>query len=86
MFDTCWFKKCAQVLDGKLSLCPRISSGIALGLIEAPDDEFIDVRNSESIHRRIVNFYQKECFESCRYCIRIDEQILPAIQKTIRGD
>jgi organic radical activating enzyme len=83
MFDGCWLKRCVQALDGKLSLCPRLSSGYALGLISPMEDECVDLRKSdtETLKQKLSEFYHKNCFSSCRYCVRIDEQIPPAVQR-----
>lgn len=81
MFDTCWLKRCMQVLDGKLSLCPRLSFGHALKLLAPRQSECIDLCESGvSLKQELIEFYQKRCFESCRYCIRFDERVEPAIQ------
>jgi hypothetical protein len=83
MFDRCWLKRCVQVLDGRLSLCPRLSSGRALNIVNDDYDEHIDLAGLDegTLRKNLVDFYKKKIFESCRWCVRIDEQIDPAIQQ-----
>jgi hypothetical protein len=82
MFENCWLKRCVQIFNGKLSVCPRLSFGLALGFIEAPEDEFIELRNIsvDSFLYKLIHFYKKNNFRSCRFCVRINEEIPPAIQ------
>jgi hypothetical protein len=82
MFDNCWLKRCIQVLNGKIYLCPRLASGYELGIVKPVEGEYIDLRNgAKTLKQDIINFYKKECFNACRYCVRIDEQVEPAIQE-----
>ena len=81
MFNTCWLKRCIQVLDGKLSLCPKLSSGYALGMLDPGEKECIDLRQeTECLRQQLIDFYKKSPFESCRFCTRIDKKVLPAKQ------
>jgi organic radical activating enzyme len=82
MFNSCYLKGCTQILSGRLSLCPRLSAGYELGQVEIFADESINLRNSNEviIRDKIINFYKKEYFEACRSCIRLEEQVMPAIQ------
>jgi organic radical activating enzyme len=83
MFEDCWLKRCVQVLNGRLSLCPRLSSGRALNSVNDDCNEHIDLTglDAETLRKKLINFYKKDVFESCRWCVRIDEQIDPAIQQ-----
>lgn len=84
MFNSCWLKRCVQVFDGKVSLCPRLSFGRALNMLNPPNGECIDLcEESVSLKQSLIEFYQKKVFESCRYCVRHDERIEPAIQQKI---
>jgi organic radical activating enzyme len=82
MFNCCYLKWCTQVLSGRLSLCPRLSAGYELGQSESFSDESINLGSgSKDIFRdKLINFYKKEYFEGCRSCIRLEEQVIPAIQ------
>ena len=81
IFDNCWLKRCLQVFGGKLSLCPRLSFGYALEMLTPPEGESIDLcESSVSLKQSLMDFFKKSCFESCRYCIRYDERVEPAIQ------
>jgi organic radical activating enzyme len=81
MFDTCWLKRCLQVLGGRLSLCPRLSSGYSLGILSPPEGELIDLGpDADLLPEIILNFFKKSVFKSCQYCVRINERIDPAIQ------
>lgn len=81
MFDNCWLKRCLQVLGGKLSLCPRLSSGYALGILAPPQGECIDLHAAcGSFRQTLLDFFDKSYFASCRYCVRLDERIEPALQ------
>jgi organic radical activating enzyme len=82
MFDNCWLKRCMQVFNGKIYLCPRLASGYELGVVKPVEGEYIDLRNgAKTLKQDIINFYEKDYFNACRYCVRIDEQVEPAIQE-----
>jgi organic radical activating enzyme len=83
MFNSCYLKGCTQVLSGRLSLCPRLSAGYELGQADIFPDESINLKNNNDdilLRDKLINFYKKEYFEACRSCIRINEQVMPAIQ------
>jgi organic radical activating enzyme len=86
VFALCWFKGCVQILNGKLSTCPRISSGYELGLAKSAQHDFIDLRKchlgerSDVLRQELIDFYHKDYFEACRYCSHGEERIMPAIQ------
>ncbi len=81
MFASCWLKRCLQVCDGKLAICPKASSGYELGMV---DDSFpgevISLREIDDVRKQLIAFYQKDFFEACRSCVRIDEEVLVAEQ------
>jgi hypothetical protein len=60
-FDSCWLKRCVQVLDGRLSICPRLSSGRALNIVDDDYDERIDLADldEEVLRKNLINFYKK---------------------------
>lgn len=74
-------KRCLQVCDGKLAICPKASSGYELGMV---DDSFpgevISLREIDDVRKQLIAFYQKDFFEACRSCVRIDEEVLVAEQ------
>jgi hypothetical protein len=82
MFNNCWLARCTQILASRLSLCPRLSSGYALGCIGIIPEESIDLQacDRHTFKDDLINFYKKDYFEACRNCIRIDEQVIPAVQ------
>lgn len=80
MFDSCWIKRCVQVLDGQLAICPKASSGYELGMAEKTPGELVDLRSGEDVRRQLMSFYQKPFFDVCRACARIDKEVLVAEQ------
>jgi organic radical activating enzyme len=76
MYEDCWFKGCAQVLNGKIATCPRASA--AAELINMND--YIDLKNSKNLKKDFIDFYKKDSSEACRYCVRIGKRVTPAIQ------
>ena len=80
MFDSCWIKRCVQVLDGQLAICPKASSGYELGMAEKTPGELVDLRSGEDVRSQLLAFYQKPFFDVCRACARIDKEVLVAEQ------
>jgi hypothetical protein len=81
VFKYCQLNMCHSVLDGKFHICPKSSAGCELNLVEIPDTDYIDLRKSqENIKDGLINFYKKEYFEVCKFCIRPQEEIIPAEQ------
>jgi hypothetical protein len=86
MFAGCYMNRCISVLDGKVHICPKSSSGYGLGIVEIPNCDFIDLRDAKrDLRERIIDFYKKNCFAVCDYCERLDEKIEPAVQKGMDG-
>lgn len=74
----CYRIKCSQILNGKFGICSKALGARELGLLE--DDSFIDVLYSKDLKQELINFYQQEIINACRYCIISDKQVQPALQ------
>lgn len=81
LFGACWLKRCVQILDGKIAVCPKASAGYALAMIDGSQPgEQIDVRSCADLRQELISFYAREYFEACRSCARIDENVPVAEQ------
>jgi hypothetical protein len=86
IYADCWFKGCVQVLNGKITTCPRASSGYQLGLIVPPANDFVELRNrcagndTKALRQELIDFYHKDSFFACRFCSHDENQVIPAIQ------
>lgn len=80
MFASCWIKRCVQIFDGRMAVCPKASSGYELGMIENAPGETVDLRSEGDLRQQLVAFYQRDFFDACRACARIDEDVLVAEQ------
>jgi hypothetical protein len=78
LFAKCEVTKCLQVLNSKLYICPKASSGIELGLVQV--DDYIDLK-SDNLRKELIEFYKKDYFEACEYCIMNEKRVVPAMQK-----
>lgn len=78
VFKNCYSNTCISILNGEYHICPKSSSGKRLGIIEVND--YINLRNSKNLRKDLIDFYEKDYFDACRYCIRLNEKILPAEQ------
>ena len=77
MFKSCIMKSCISLLNHKIHICAKSASGYELGLIDAHD--FIDL-NSNTLRQDIIDFYNREYFDACKYCVRTNKEVLPAEQ------
>ncbi|GHU83002.1 hypothetical protein FACS189468_7780 [Spirochaetia bacterium] len=82
IFRYCQLNMCHSVLNGKFHICPKSSAGYELGIIKTADSDFINLRSrsSKNIKEELVNFYKKDCYEVCKFCVRPQEEIIPAEQ------
>jgi organic radical activating enzyme len=83
LFESCWCKHSLQIMDGKISICPRASIGVQLGLVETPEDDYIDLAKQDSpenLRKKLINFYNKTSYAACGFCIQQNELVEPAIQ------
>ncbi|MDR0572238.1 MAG: hypothetical protein LBG48_05290 [Rickettsiales bacterium] len=83
LFRICHYKQCIELLDGKIHICGKQSMTYELhekSDIRIPVDDYVDVRNSKNLREDLIKFYQKDYFDVCKYCVRLDKQILPAEQ------
>lgn len=74
----CYRIKCSQILNGKFGICSKALGAKELGLLE--DDSFIEVLNSQNLKQDLINFYQQEIINACKYCILSDKEVQPALQ------
>ena len=78
MFKNCYNSICISILNGEYHICPKSSSGKRLGIIDVND--YINLRTSKDLKKDLINFYEKEYFDACKYCLISNEKILPAEQ------
>lgn len=77
-FFNCYRTKCNQVMNGKLDICSKASAGREMQLFE---DDSVDIVNSKDLRQDLIDFYQKEYMNACKYCILTDIQVQPALQQ-----
>jgi organic radical activating enzyme len=89
MFRRCVTNPCVCILNGKVYICAKSAICHELGIIQADPDELVDLRSGEvinSVKLDLINFYKREYFDICRYCIRTYERVMPAVQLRLRYD
>lgn len=74
----CYRSKCTQILNGKLDICSKALGARELGLIKS--DEYIDIEKSTNLKQDLIDFYQRDYADACRYCILSEETVQPALQ------
>lgn len=77
MFSECMLASCLGVFRGKIHTCPKSSLGEGLGIFQASDA--IDLSEG-NIKEKLIDFYKKEYFNACKYCIRTSKEVVPALQ------
>jgi organic radical activating enzyme len=82
VFADCWAKRVIQVHNGRIAICPRTSGGYEMGEVPILDEECIDLQNSsdENLKDQFIKFYHRDHFNACQYCMRSEEEVLPASQ------
>ncbi len=65
-------------MNGKLDICSKASAGREMQLFE---DDSVDIVNSKDLRQDLIDFYQKEYMNACKYCILTDIQVQPALQQ-----
>jgi organic radical activating enzyme len=87
IFINCSENPCICVFNGKIHICAKSSSGYELGFIKIKDSDFIDLRVTREIgggggviSKKIIEFYNKDYFEACKYCIKTNKEVLLAEQ------
>jgi hypothetical protein len=43
-------------------------------------NDFVDLRTSKNIREDLINFYKKDYFNVCKYCVRLKKEVIPAEQ------
>ena len=77
-FLVCNRTKCNQVLNGRLDICSKATAGREMNLFE---DDSIDILNSKNLRQDLIDFYQKEYMNACKYCVLTDIKVQPALQE-----
>jgi hypothetical protein len=82
LFNNCYLANFHSIINGKLHVCPRSSNAYELGYINLTPRDFIDLRkiDKKDLRSELINFYKKSYFESCKYCVRLQDRVLPAQQ------
>ena len=78
-FARCYMASCISVFERGLHICGKSSRGFAMGVITSND--FVDLRQKNSLREKIVSFYEKNYFNVCRHCVRSDKEVIPAQQR-----
>lgn len=72
-FDSCLFRHCTALYDGKLYRCSR-SWGVELNTREAEEENAVidlkDIRSKFEMYRRLIQFYGIIDLKACSYCKR----------------
>jgi organic radical activating enzyme len=76
-FADCITSSCLCVLDSKLHVCCKSAAAFSLNICNITD--FIDL-SAERVKQAIIDFYHKDYFQACKYCVRLSETVIPAIQ------
>jgi organic radical activating enzyme len=83
MFRRCVTNPCVCILNGKVYICAKSALGHELGITQTVSGEFVDLRGGGArnfVKLDLINFYKKEYFDICRYCIRTYKHVMPAVQ------
>lgn len=68
-FQKCYMKTCKSILNGKFYYCPRSGHGHDLGIIETPENDYVDLLNNKNVRDRILRlYYDKEYLAACNFC------------------
>lgn len=73
----CERAKCNQVMNGYLDICSKATAGREMNLFE---DDSVDIVHSTNLRQELIDFYQREINNACKYCIVSDKQVQPALQ------
>lgn len=81
MYSECWGRDCITLLDGKLFQCEIIANANRLGLLPDFPEDYVDLRDKESLHERLDNFLNEmEYMRSCQYCNLTYNNVVPGEQ------
>lgn len=78
LFENCAMASCISVLNNKLHICGKSSRGYELGLIDV--DDYVDLDDAD-LKNKLIQFFHKPCFEACRYCVKTNIEVPPALQE-----
>lgn len=69
-FEKCYMKTCKSLLNGKFYYCPRSGHAHDMGLVETPEDDYVDLFcESGDITGKILHlYYAKDYLAVCNYC------------------
>jgi organic radical activating enzyme len=86
MFADCWAKRVFQVHNGKMAVCPRTSGAYEIGIVPLIEGQYIDLRSfaGENLQKQFIDFYHRDYLDGCRYCIRSEEEVPPALQLQLK--
>ncbi len=79
MHFKCFRTQCNQVLNGYIDICSKAATARELNLLDIKDS--VDIVNSSDLKEDLINFYQNDYIDACKYCILSSEKIMPAIQE-----
>jgi organic radical activating enzyme len=82
IFKICSENPCICIFNGKIHVCAKSSSGYELGLIKIKNSDFIDLRavGGQELSKKLIDFYGKDYFDACKYCVRTNKKVMPAEQ------
>jgi len=68
---------CSTIVDGHFVPCTLAEVTRGLKILDFPED-YVDLSSDENLRDRIYNCFNKEYYETCRYCTNIDGKLIPA--------
>ncbi len=82
MYENCILSACLGVFNHRLHTCPKASHGEQLGIFYDKDAiDLTDLKDDDSgFKEKFIEFYKKDFYEPCRYCIRSNKEVMPAKQ------
>ena len=78
-FENCYRTKCTQILNENIGVCSKALAAKELNIINIKD--FININETKNLREDLINFYQKDIIDACKYCLISEEEIPPAIQE-----
>ena len=81
IFTNCSSAQCFTLHRGKIFHCPRSAHAHMLGVVQLPDEEYVDV-GEENLKKRVNELlHRKNYIATCAFCKGTNgETIKPAIQ------
>ena len=85
-FESC-NNNCVSVFGGKIYVCPRAGVFVIKNIYEPKENEVIDLNienNPRKLKQKLVEFYSRDYFSACDYCLVLEDRDLPAVIPAIQ--